>query len=456
MPQTFSIQYRDLDNKWTASRYRIFNLNSAIGVSEYTCLGDIACINSGLYIKGYKKQGVPYYRVDNIRNLGTNETDDDVVFIDNRVAEEIVDRCKVKCNDILVARTGTIGKAVLAMPFHKGSILSQHVSKITIGSSVEVYPGALTLYLNSSEGSRQLVSLASGSTRLELTHSDLKKLRVPIISLKIQKQYHESLVESLALYYRSIKNIKNLEKDVGKLLCIEDKFIHSKTFSVESSTIDRVWFPKRFQHYIIDAHKVIKKNFTVSTIGEMFDVKRGKGTRSRDYESDGIPYVRTSSLINFSIDPFTDHYANQDTYLSYNQPIDEDIILYSIEGKIGFCALINQDYPVVIKNHIEMLRLIKIPDGFDRQSFLGWSIAILRSIYGRVQVEQNRVTQSTIPSLASRLREFVIPIEHRKNKTVAQDIGLKYFNTNRQLFTAIIKLQQLQKDFNKKILSQSN
>jgi restriction endonuclease S subunit len=143
----------------------------------------------------------------------------------------------------------------------------------------------------------------------------------------------------------------------------------------------------------------------VSFIGNIADVSRGKGTKSIDYTKEGIPFIRTTSLTNFSIDPFPDHYASNETYINYKQPVMEGDILYSIEGKIGMLSYILKGQKCVYKNHIERIRC-KYKDPIFIFLFLNTKVA-------KAQANRNTVVQATLPGMASRLREIRVPLEKR-------------------------------------------
>lgn len=446
MPLTFSLPSSELDNKWIAPAYKSSHVFGANG-ADYYRLGELVQIDSGQYVRGYAVTGIPYYRVDNIRNLVTNETNGDVVFIDEDIATDVSDRCQCKELDVLIARTGTLGKASLATKYHAGAVLSQHATRLAITASDKITPGFLALYLSSPIGSEHLISMGSGSTRLELTHRDLQKVPVRKVPYERQEHFHDRLTDALERYYSSIDAIRLLNGEANRLLGIECEVTSGLSFSVPLADIDRIWFPKRYQEHIRAAHEQIRTQFDTELLGRICWVQRGKGTRSSDYVVTGIPFVRTSSLVNYSIDPFPDYYADESTYARYGQQINQDTILVSIEGKIGQIALVDPEHPVVVKNHVEMLGL---EPSYSKNNdwIVGWMLAVLRSDFGLVQFEQNTVTQATIPGLASRLREFVLPLPRDDNREKVMKIGREYYKWNKQLLRCTSELRAVQHDVN--------
>jgi restriction endonuclease S subunit len=121
----------------------------------------------------------------------------------------------------------------------------------------------------------------------------------------------------------------------------------------------------------------------------------------------GIPFVRTSSLINYGIDPFPDHYASDELTELFDQPVYPGDILVSMEGKIGQVAYLTQADNCVFKNHIE---LVRCHPGYNSM-FL---FLFLSSKLGKSQIDKQTVIQATIPGLGDRLRNVLVPITPKK------------------------------------------
>ena len=158
---------------------------------------------------------------------------------------------------------------------------------------------------------------------------------------------------------------------------------------------------------VIPMHR-LQDDFQVANLEDIAEVSRGKGTLSFDYSKTGVPFVRTSSLMNHGIDPFPDHYASSGVVEKYKQPIDSQHILYSIEGKVGEVAILTEAEKCVIKNHVEWVRAINDEDSI-------WIYLCLTSSIGRTQAIMHTVVQATIPGLSSKLRKFLIPIKSKKH-----------------------------------------
>lgn len=443
MPMTFDVGIADLADKLVAPAYRLQSQRPSSIHRSVRALLELVGIDSGLYIRGYSQTGTPYYRVDNVRGLVSNESFGDVALVSKSRAATIPDRCRCTINDVIISRTGTLGKAFLALGRHEGAILSQHVTRLSIRDSSVIMPGFLTLYLNSPEGKHQLISLGSGSTRLELTHSDIEKVQVPILPIVRQTYFHDVLVSLLTQYYEAISHLEYLHQSINRMLGVTAIAPRSQHFDALAHSLDRLWLPQRYRPEFAAALSRVLDSRDHIVLGDHFNFQRGKGTIAADYVKFGIPFVRTSSLANYCIDPFPDHYASEETYAKYRQTIESDVILYSIEGRIGHSALVDATLPVVTKNHIEQLRLRRSPNQIPDDVFIGWVLAVLRCDLGAIQVSANKVTQSTIPGLASRLREFIVPLPEESELPVASD----YYSTCKDLLRATASLRTLYAEF---------
>ena len=460
MPVSFTIPARDLAESWVAPLHRIaFEAAHIEERSElpFVRLGDAVEIASGQYVAGYAPDGdptaVPYLRVDNVRGHVLNLTPDDLARVMDGDADNVPDRCRVLPGDVVIARTGTLGKAVLATEDTAGFVLSQHVSRLTTQEDGPVSAPYLALYLNAPLGRERLIGAGSGSTRLELTHASLSGVSVPVPPSPVQDELGKRLLGALDDYYEASRRLDALRVQVDQLLLGEQGAPAAsgadgapRSFSVPEATLGDLWTPSNHRPALLGPVQEIEEAFECSTVGDLADVVRGKGTRSADYASSGVPFVRTSSLINGGVDPLPDHYANQETLRRYDQEVRDGDILFSIEGRIGMVAMLVRDHPVVYKNHIERVRLSSVPDPWDRSTLAGWLFLVLSSTLGALQVEANTVVQSTISGLASRLRSFVVPLDGANKGDAMRALGCRAYEAAATLAHATGALREVQAD----------
>jgi hypothetical protein len=262
-----------------------------------------------------------------------------------------------------------------------------------------------------------------GSTRLELTHDALRQLAVPVISIRAQKDMGRRLARSLNMYYGLIERIERRIEETNAFLTgflptceglpsEEGPYCHS----TRAENLSDIWLPQAMLNHNGAWFEKVFAAFESVSLGECADIARGKGTRVLHYSASGFPFLRTSSLINFSIDPLPDHFAWSELYRSFGQEIADGDVLVTIEGKIGQVAYLTSSCPVVFKNHIERVR-VRTNSLFCALNNLDvWIYLILQSDVGKEQFRRATVVQSTIPGIASRLRNFRIPLPRTPNQ----------------------------------------
>lgn len=413
------VPYEDVGDLWLprllAAKHRASSLSSRSG---FALLGDICRLESGRYIAEYvgaaEPDSRPYLRVDNIRPFCANLNPDDVA----RVAcndQQISSGSVIREDDVVIARTGTLGKAVLADATLDGAIASQHVTRMSLtpSSPAGLNAGFLCAFLNSPLGREQLLSGGAGSTRLELTHARLASLRIPLLSATDMARIGSASREGSRKLFAAARRCQ-------EAIALYDELLGARSDDGASGTHlwipeDRVagqWVPRVFFEDIETWRNLLRSRFQLASLGDLARIRRGKGTKTSHYATDGIPFVRTSSIINGGIDPFPDHYASPDTAAAFKQPTSAGDILLSIEGKIGEVAILGEAESCAFKNHIEHIRVnASIVDPYE--VFL-----LLSSKFGKAQIRSMTVVQATIPGLASRSRQILVPVGPTNGKSL--------------------------------------
>jgi hypothetical protein len=293
--------------------------------------------------------------------------------------------------------------------------MSQHVTRLCSLDETTYTNAALAVFLNSPAGRRQLIAGGAGSTRLELTHESLGAIELPRIPPSVLEEISEHTWCFVSRYTALIADIAHLVEEADQLFGADTQSSKNgaSIFSIDRSALKDNWTLSRYadagNHFI----ERVQREWEWVYLADLYDIERGKGNRVKQYAAAGLPFIRTSSLINYSVDPYPDHCATAEVYDSFRQPIQDGDILYSIEGKIGPCALLSATLPLVFKNHIQRLQLRSKAEGFSRQALVGWTFLVLSGRVGKRQAALHAVVQSTIPGLGSRLGTYVVPLTHR-------------------------------------------
>jgi type I restriction enzyme S subunit len=395
--------------RWSAQVINHQTALDSLGTHKVVPLGDLCQIESGQYLGEYVERAAsdgvtPYIRVDNIRPFVANMNVVDLAYV-RRDPTGVLPRSVIRAGDVVIARTGTLGKASLAVSELVGCIMSQHITRLTIREEQrsKVTPECLCAFLNSTPGRTQLLAGGSGSTRLELTHARLSAIHVPLIDSTHQDELTLLVRRGTESLAKGGQLIRQAVDRYNSAFRVGEPGSGFRSNWVESARVVRAW-PPRVHCLASDGWLAdVPGNYEVVPLGTVADTVRGKGTRSADYVRSGIPFVRTTSLINGSIDPFPDHHASPETYTRYRQQTQEGDLLLSIEGKIGQVAYLTDLDRCVFKNHIELIR----PKDRSHSAHLFLALA---SEVGQAQMRKLTVVQATLPGLASRSRQVLVPL----------------------------------------------
>lgn len=375
-------------------------------------------ISSGSYIATYidKSIGVPYLRVGNIKPFTFNEQDKSLVFVSKNVPSKI----KVKENDIILGRTQAtaekLGVASIIDKTNDGFVISQHVSKITIDND-NLSPYYLAGYLNSRFYKAQTALATHGDTRVEMTHSQLKKVRVFIPKKEILKSIELKVKKIVENNRVSINNIKHSQKILKKKLDIQNNR-NDKFFTVNLSTIHNfgIWNGKSHLPKYTSIEFEIKSRFKTVKLGIISSIMKGTEAGRDNYKTDlfkkeqDYAFIRTSDITNNEIDIYPDYFISKELAETLNNNVKTGEILFSKDGIIGETAIISKHDRVIVASGFVKIKLKPEAKSYNITSeYLFTVLSIDES--GFYPAIRRTVIASTIPHLREkRLKEIEVPI----------------------------------------------
>lgn len=387
---------------------------------------------SGSYIPEYSKTGERYLRVQNIRNSILNCNEDDFVFVDTSKIK-VPNRIRVKEGDIVMSRTtsspSNFGNNAIIPKKFEGNIMSQHVTRLRING--ERY--YISAFLNSFYGKLQLVSAGYGSTRLELTHNELKKVIVPEIDKKQKDIITSNIKKAIECEEEALKIIKETLIYFNDILKIDtEKLNRDKIFYIEPDEVVDTFCPYFYYPLFIEYIQMLKKRFKTIKLNQLVDdIKRGEEVGSDNYSvslkknSEDIPFIRTSDIINYEVDSYPDYYVVPEIKSQLTQELKQGDILFTKDGKIGLSGMITNNDNCILASGIAYLRL-KNSNISPEYIFI-----CLSSNIGAFQAKQRTVTSSTLPHLRpEHILKFEIPLIDEKyrqeiTKRIKQAFKLK-------------------------------
>ena len=296
-----------------------------------------------------KINGIPLLRVQNITEEGLML--DDVIFINSGTHTKDLKRSQVFEGDLLVTITGRIASSAVAPENFEGNI-NQH--SVMVRTNDLVLNKYLAIYFNSHLGQKFAIRVTTGGTRPALDYTALKSLLIPVPPIETQQKV-------VAIFESAYQSKKAKEAEAKRLLdsidaylleklgiILPEKTATKKTFFVNFAQIQGNRFdPFYHKTEFEDKIKSIEKGTypTMPTKKLLKAIKKGIEVGSNAYTDLGVPFIRVSDINNFGLD-----YENADKKISQNlyetlkndyQP-DINEILYSKDGTIGFCCVLDK------------------------------------------------------------------------------------------------------------------
>lgn len=195
---------------------------------ETVKLGQIADITAGTSIKrvGLESEdgNMLYVKAGAVLDLSIDEENAEKI----RVVENI-SRWKALPGDILMTRAGTVGRAALVPDDATEMIVGVNLVRIRIREQAPILPEYALAYLNSRQGKRQIAMFAGGSAIRSINMSELRKVRIPLISIEKQKEIAQELKEIV----QAINEAETLLKESRNKLMkfsndLENRLVESK------------------------------------------------------------------------------------------------------------------------------------------------------------------------------------------------------------------------------------
>lgn len=160
----------------------------------------------------YQVDGLPLIRINNIKKglLDLGDTaylpESDFVLSSKDVAV---------AGDIVLSMSGTIGNTALIPVDIKNCLINQRILKFT-PKGIEA--NFLVLLLNSIIGNYQLERIGTGGVQTNISYKDIKKILIPVLPEKIQKQIADLVVKSHEAKKKAKELLEEAKNKVEKMI----------------------------------------------------------------------------------------------------------------------------------------------------------------------------------------------------------------------------------------------
>ena len=290
-------------------------------------------------------EGYKIYRMNEIEDMFCS----DEVSKFAKISEKEMKTFVLKNNDILFNRTNSfefVGRTGIFKKFSEEPyIFASYLVRLRTNEE-EILPEYLTAFLNCKYGIAEIRRRARISiNQSNVSASELKKIKIPLATLKFQEKIRELFNKSFSNFMKS----KKLYKETEKILLEEIGFLdynlkNSISFEAKfkdlpnSKRIDAEYFQPRYR-------KIIKKiedyNGGSDIVGNVLTIKDQNFIPKKDIT---YKYIELSNVAgNGWINDFMTEIGNNLPTRARRLIGKGDIIISSIEGSLSSCALITQD-----------------------------------------------------------------------------------------------------------------
>lgn len=303
-----------------------------------------------------------------------------------------IDSYKVIPQQLLVTRSGTIGKLTFTTEKLSNQLVTEHAIRIEIQNDIE--RGYVYAYLKSKIGNPLIQQSVFGAVIDQVEPNHIEKIQIPIIdesdfekvgsdivqAFSLRDQANNLIDESQELFYKLLDLPKISEEDVQ---CSGDK-------KVKTWEINEFGFEKRFDgsFYYPLADLVIEKlkesKHPVATLSDRELIEKvfipGRFKRIYVNKEFGIPFLSGKNIVQMQPEDLK-YLSRSKTKNLDNYIIKKDWILITCSGTIGRTALVTSEWNGwSATQHI--LRVV--PKNINT----GYLYVFLSSDYGQVQIKR--------------------------------------------------------------------
>lgn len=348
----------------------------------------------------YKDSGVPFVKTSAVARHFINMND--LQLINRDYHEKFLKRSITKPYDIIFTMTGKfMGKAALCPPTISEMNMSQN--SVVFHTKTPEEAAFLTIFLNSEINRIQIRGTYSITKQKFLNQGKIASLKVMAYNKKYDKLMRR-YISAFNDYYASIKSIHQIIdlfntkyrlpfSDTAQYGFIVKPAFFSKKMLVPNFYRDDV--QETIDHVVINAE----------TLGIDADgVKKGDEIGSAFYQDEGVPFIKTSDIMNYDIDHEPDCHCSESFLTQLEQDIKFGDVLFTKDGKPGEVAMVQEDIRAVISSGIVKYNPRTKDEGY-------WTFLLLASRYGDAYFKKWFVIASTMLHLrADFFSDFKIPL----------------------------------------------
>ncbi len=286
----------------------------------------------------------------------------------------------VKEGDIIVSTTRPHRGAIALIGKEKDGFIVSTGFAILRKIKTDIDKRYLLFFLRTQLSLKQMLQRSSGGNYPAITSEELKRIIIPLPPIAVQNKIvklmedvysHNKQKEVEAQQLLDSINDYVLDELGIKMPELRDKMVYVVNIDkVQNKRVDAYYYQPKFE----EVEKAIKKGkFELVKVGSILEYyKKGVEVGSDAYIEEGVPFIRVSDIDDYKI-----NYEKVDKKISiqvYDKLIDynpkKDELLYSKDGSVGFCLVVNEDKKAIISGGILRLKVKKNTNNFYVKSIL--------------------------------------------------------------------------------------
>ncbi len=372
--------------------------------------------------RNYLPTGIPFIGSSEMLEVKPNPTK----FVD----KSFLDNYGVRRGQVLLSRSGTIGRTSFVNRTLEGNCVSEHALKITAN-----YAGYVYAYLSTEVGRSIVKSFTYGAVIDEIEPEHLKNLPIPNAPEEIKRSIHDAVIASYDLRDQSNDLIDEAQRLLYKALGLPEKMdLKPKYYAPQAGfrcfTMSSNELNNRFDvsYHLPEIKEILslisKQAAEVTTLGDPRISKEIilAGVFKRTYVNKdlGTPFLGGRDITQLA--PKVDKYLSYSVHkvrIHKELEVFENYILISDRGTIGKVQIVPKHWNgwAVSQNIIKLIPISSSIAGYIYiylQTSLGQAL-IKRETYGSVvdMIDDNNVASIPIPllkdnSMQSRINDLVL------------------------------------------------
>lgn len=391
-------------------KIRVYASNKKIALISLGEKGLIRKITDGEHSgQIFYEEGITFIKNSSVKDFDISQYDG---FYISEEKHKALSRSALKDEDVLFTTIGHLGSAAIVPESFGKANINQNLVKMEINKDM-MSPYYLAAFLNSSFVRSQIDSLLTGNIQSILTYPKIKEIKVINAEKSFQLEIENLYKTSIDYGRKAIVKFEEAKHLIRHELKLDKKKIgYKKCYEVSLSSMNStLWTPKYHFPKYINMVEYFKENFITEPLSKLVKYTSGDEVGSAVYnsylekKSNDVPFIRTSDIYNYQYDLCPDYFVDYEIYEDLGQGIIKGDILFSNDGKIGMISMIVDNEPIIVQSHINIL---KKKSSKITMEYL-YALFMLDEI-NLYQCDKCTVIQSTIPTLAKRLNEFIVPI----------------------------------------------